>query len=160
MVLLIALGSAFGGFMVSFVIFGGQLTNRYCSISTLDFICRWAIVLFYLLLSLLLIGYYIPGFIEESLRVLIYICFVAGILFGVQVVKKEIKKENPSVIISSIKMRKITLAAFVLLPVAAIMLNHDLISFILGFLWIALMLPASMLYLIDWYRTKGQPGRS
>lgn len=156
-VIIVGLGSVFGGFLVSCFIFGNQLSNKYCSRVTLGFICRYAIVLSYFLLSVLLVGYYVSyfntgNFFDPKIMGLVYTCFVFGILLGVQIVSKEIKKETPIMIISESNMRKATFAALVLLPVVALIFNYYLFSFVIGFLWIALILPASILYMIDLFR--------
>jgi uncharacterized integral membrane protein len=92
LLVLTGLGSIVIGIMVSCVVFGGQLSNKYCSRKTLDSICKWGIVVLSVFLAFFMILYYFPLLIgidtSVNLGALIFLCIFDGMLIGIHGVRR------------------------------------------------------------------------
>ncbi len=92
MIVFAGLGSIFGGIMVSSIVFGGQLSNKYCSPQALDSICKWGIIVLYIFLLFLLFLYYLPMILgtltKPNLGGVIFLFIFYGMLIGLLGVKK------------------------------------------------------------------------
>ncbi len=96
MLMLTGLGSIFVGLLVSCVVFGGQISNKFASHQTLDSICKWGILLFYLFLMVLLFCYYLALFVQSQIQIgaLIWVYIFSGMLIGLYFVRTQNRKKK------------------------------------------------------------------